>query len=159
MGVTLAPVPISEKAALREVFDPYLIAHADVVDPERAHGDPTLYEHFDAYWIDPERRPFWILHDGDRAGFILINRWAPSGRDLNFSIAEFCVFPEARGVGVGTAAVQAALSAFAGVCELQVYRATLPAFAFWPKALAAAGVQDWEQIEREDRVIHRFRAG
>jgi predicted acetyltransferase len=159
MGVTLAPVLIPEKAALREVFDPYLIAHADVVDPERAYGDPTLYEHFDAYWVEPERRPFWILHDGARAGFVLINRWAPSGQAIDHAIAEFCVLSDARGNGVGQAAVNAALLAYPGQWELQVYRATLPAFAFWPKALAAAGARDWEQIERDDRVIHRFRAG
>jgi predicted acetyltransferase len=159
VGVTLASVRFSEKAALREVFDPYLIAHADVVDPERVHGDPTLYEHFDAYWVEPERRPFWILRDGERAGFILINRWAPSGQTVDHAIAEFCVLPGARGRGVGQAAVGAALSTHAGQWELQVYRATHPAMAFWPKALAASGARDWERIEREDRIIHRFRSG
>jgi len=41
--------------------------------------------------------------------------------------------------------------------ELQVYRATPAAMAFWPRVLDAARLADRRTIDAGDRVIHRFR--
>ena len=157
MAVALQPVAFADRQALRAMMDPYLIAHADEVDPERAHGDPTDYPYFDAYWVEPVRRPYWIVADGERAGFVLINAYSPSGLGVDHAVSEFCVLPARRRGGLGLAAARAAFESAAGQWELQVFRANRSGFAFWPKALAAAGVEDWQVIEQPDRVIHRFR--
>ena len=91
MSVVLAPVSLAEKTELRAVFNPYLIEHADLVDPARVHGDPTDQPYFDLYWTEPERIPLWILADGVRAGFVLLNAWSPSGLGVDRAIAEFYV--------------------------------------------------------------------
>lgn len=88
---------------------------------------------------------------------MLINRYSPSGQGVDHAISEFCVLPGSRRRRVGTAAVEAALSAYPGQWELQVHHVNTLGMGFWPRALAAARVEAWEQIEREDRVIHRFR--
>ena len=157
--VRLGRVPPQDKAALKDFLAPYLIAHADLVDPERKYGDPTAYEYFDLYWVEPERAPFWVIADGQPAGFVLVNEWSPSGRGTERSIAEFYVRPELRRRGLGLAAALAAFATHAGLWELQVYRANPEGMGFWPRAIAAAGATDWERIEGEDRVIHRFRVG
>ena len=157
MTVELIPIPVSEKAALKAVLDPYLIEHADQVDPQGIHGDPGSYDFFDPYWVDPARHPYWIVADGERVGFCLVNTHAPSGQPIDHAIAEFCVLPAYRRAGLGRAALAAVLARHPGQWELQVYRSNRQGFAFWPRALAAAGVADWEQIVQEDRVIHRFR--
>lgn len=158
MTVDLLPVPLAGKAALKAMMDPYLVEHADQVDPERIHGDPTAYDYFDLYWVEPARRPYWIVADGVRVGFCLVNAYAPSGRPIDQAIAEFGIAPEHRRAGLGQAAVRAVLARHPGQWELQVHRANRQGFAFWPRALAAAGVSDREQIAHGDRVIHRFRA-
>lgn len=157
--VRLARVGQDEKSDLRGLLDPYLIAHADVVDPQRRHGDPTDYPHFDAYWTQTERRAFWILADELRAGFVMLNRFSPSGLGCDAAVAEFCVLPPWRRIGVGLAAAKAAFALTSGVWELQVYRATAPALAFWPRAIAAAGARQAREISRVDRVVHRFERG
>ena len=157
--VRLDPVPMTDKAALKAFLDPYLIAHADLADPDRAFGDPTAYEYFDLYWIEPERRPYWVITDGQPAGFVLVNEWSPSGRGTQRSIAEFYVRPELRRRGLGLAAALAAFATHAGLWELQVYRANPAGMAFWLRAIEAAGARDWEALEHEDRVVHRFRVG
>jgi predicted acetyltransferase len=157
MAVLLVPVPFTEKAELRALLAPYLVAHADEVDPGRVHGDPTDYPWFDAYWQAPERRPFWILADRARVGFVLVNAHAPSGRGCDQAIAEFCVLPARRRGGIGTAAALAALATAPGVWELQVYRANHEGMAFWPRVVAAASPAEREEIALADRVIHRLR--
>jgi predicted acetyltransferase len=155
--VEVRRVAISQKAELRRLLDPYLTAHADLVDPERHHGDPTDYPHFDAYWTEPERRPFWIVAGGQTAGFALVNRYAPSGLDCDAAVAEFCILPPWRRAGIGLAAARAVFATTPGQWELQVYEATAPALAFWPRAIAAAGARDATQVFLEHRRIHRFR--
>lgn len=157
MRVELARVPHAEAGELRTLFDPYLIEHADLVDPGRLHGDPTDQPYFDLYWVEPEREPFWILADCERAGFVLLNAYSPSGLGTARAISEFGILPAFRRSGIGKAAALLALATHAGQWELQVYRANPKGFAFWPQALAAAGVTDWEKIETEARMIHRFR--
>lgn len=156
--VELAPVPAEERAELRAMMTPYLVEHADQVDPGRIHGDPTEYEFLDLYWQEPERRPFWIMDDGERAGFALVNRHAPSGQAVDHAVAEFYIRPEHRRGGLGVAALRALLRRFPGQWELQVFRANAGGFDFWPRAIAAAGVADWHVLDQVDRVIHRFRA-
>jgi predicted acetyltransferase len=155
-AVALERVPTEERAALRSMLDAYLISHADLVDPGRAYGDPTVYAYFDLYWVEPDRRPYWIVADGERAGFVLVNAYSPSGLGTTQSIAEFCVTAHHRRRGLGAAAALAAFRRHPGQWELQVYRANLAGMAFWPRAIGAAAPSAWDRIEREDRVIHRF---
>lgn len=150
-------VALSEKAELRRLLDPYLTAHADLVDPQRHHGDPTDYPHFDAYWTEPERRPFWIVTSAEAVGFALVNRYSPSGLGCDAAMAEFCILPPWRRAGIGLAAARAVFATAPGLWELQVYEATAPALAFWPRAIAAAGVRDVTELRMADRRIHRFR--
>ena len=157
--VRLAPIARAERAELTALLEPYLIAHADTVDPKREHGDPTDYPWLDLYWTEPERRPLWILADGARAGFALVNAWSPSRLGTDHAIAEFCIVPDRRREGLGRAAALQVLGSAPGWWELQVFGATPPAMAFWPAVIAAASPAAWDRLERDDRVIHRFRLG
>lgn len=138
------------------MLDPYLIDHADLVDPARVHGDPTDQPYFDLYWVEPERAPLWILADGRRAGFVLLNAYSPSGRGTERAISEFCVLPAFRRAGIGAAAAALSLATHHGQWELQVHHANPLGVGFWPRALAAAGIGDWELIETPDSVVYRF---
>lgn len=157
-AVRLVPVPLAEKAELRAELDLYLIAHADLVDPAREHGDPTDQPHFDAYWSETGRRPFWILADGARVGFVLINRYSPSGLGCDAAVAEFCILPPFRRAGLGLAAAGAAFALVHGQWELQVHRANPAAMTFWPRAIAATSLGEATEIDLGERVIHRFRS-
>ncbi|HSV04482.1 MAG TPA: GNAT family N-acetyltransferase, partial [Phenylobacterium sp.] len=132
------------------------IAHADLADPERRHGDPLDQPYFDLYWTEPGREPLWILADGARAGFVLLNLHSPSGLGVDRAIAEFCIVPERRREGLGRAAALAALARTAGIWELQVYRANPTAIDFWRKVIAAADPKAWDEIPLAERIVHRF---
>lgn len=157
--IRLDPVPIADKPALAAMMRPYLEDHARTVDPEGRYGPIGEYPYFDLYWVEPERRPYWILGDGERAGFVLVNRYSPSGLGCDAAISEFYVAPEHRRQGVGQAAALAAIGTRRGLWELQVYRLAEPAMAFWPQVIAAAQPLAWDEVPRSELVIHRFRTG
>jgi ribosomal protein S18 acetylase RimI-like enzyme len=93
-------------------------------------GQTEPYRYFDAYWREPERRPFLIDGDGEIAGFCLIRTL-----DDCWNIAEFSVLPEKRGGGLGRSAVEnlAARAHAAGATQLKAnVQADKPAaLAFW----------------------------
>jgi predicted acetyltransferase len=154
-AIRLAPVALADKPALWAMMSEYLIEHARKVDPGGA-GDPLAYEYFDLYWTEPERRPYWIEHEGARAGFALVNAWSPSGLGVDHAMGEFCVAAPWRRHRIGVAAAGLAFAAHPGQWELQVHRANPEGMAFWPRAIAAAGARDWSVIEGDDWRIHRF---
>jgi predicted acetyltransferase len=154
-AIRLAPVALADKPALWEMMTGYLIEHARKVDPAGVY-DPLDEPYFPLYWSEPDRRPYWIEHEGARAGFVLVNAWSPSGLGVQHSISEFFVDARWRRRGVGLAAAGLAFAAHPGQWELQVYRANDEGLPFWPRAIAAAGARDWTVIERDDRLIHRF---
>jgi len=155
--VAIRPVRLREKDDLRALFDPYLSAQADLADPERRRLDPATYPYFDLYWTETDRLPFWIIADRERAGFVLVNSWSPSGLGVDCAIAEFYVKPTFRRTGVGRRAALMALGLKQGWWELQVYRANPDGMAFWPRVLDDAQVAERQELPREDCVIHRFR--
>jgi predicted acetyltransferase len=154
--IRLVRVPAADKDALWAVMADYLTEHARRVEPDRDY-EPGGYPHFDAYWSEPERHPYWIEQGDQRAGFVLVSPHSPSELGTDHSISEFCILPPWRRSGVGLAAAKAALSAHPGLWELQVYRGNPDGMPFWPKAIAAAAARELELIERDDRVIYRFR--
>lgn len=154
--VTLRPVAFAEKDRLRPLLDAYLMAHADIVDPQRLYGDPTAYAHYDLYWEEAGRAPYWIVADGETAGFVLVNRYSASGRGCDAAIAEFTVASGRRRRGLGLAAALAAFASRPGLWELQVFNANAAGSAFWPKAIAACRPSAWDRLRLEDRTIHRF---
>jgi len=154
--VTLLPVAFAEKDVLRPLLDAYLTAHADLVDPQRLYGDPTAYAFYDLYWEEPERTPYWIVADGELAGFVLVNGYSASGQGCDAAIAEFAVEPRRRRGGLGQAAALAAFASRKGLWELQVFHGNAAGSAFWPKAIAACRPSKWDRLRLEDRTIHRF---
>jgi predicted acetyltransferase len=157
--IRLAPAPESDMPALWTLLVAYLTEHTRRVEPERTDYDASAYPYFDSYWGESESRAYWIMRGGERAGFVLVNSYSPSGLGTDRSIAEFCILPAWRRRGVGLAAAQAVLEAHPGQWELQVYRGNPDGMPFWPEAIAAASPRDHSIIEHDDRLIHRFRIG
>ena len=121
-GVRLERADERDKPVLWDLLTAYLIEHTQRVEPGRQY-QPGGYPYFDSYWSEPEGRAYWIMRDGQRAGFALVNSYSPSGRGVDRSIAEFCVLPGHRRGGAGLAAAVAVLRAQPGLWEVQVYRA------------------------------------
>jgi predicted acetyltransferase len=150
--IELVPARIEDKPLLRSLLADYLreLARFGAVNAD--------YPFFNSYWDPQEKRwPYLLRREGSVAGFALINQHAPSGKACDFAIAEFCITPAARLLGVGSEAASALFRRHAGIWELGIMVRNQPAQRFWPKAIATSGARDVERIERADETIYRFR--
>lgn len=121
MPVTLRDAQLDDRDLLRRLLADYLFEFDGRTEP---------YPYLDAYWEEPERRPFLIVVDGEVVGLCLIR-----GRDGGWSIAEFAVQADRRRGGVGRAAVDAlaarAQSDGAAHLEAKVHPDNREALPFW----------------------------
>ena len=114
--------------------------------PAGASGSDD-YPYLDTYWSEPGRKPYLLSSDGDTAGFALVNRWSPSGRNTDWSMAEFFVRPVCRRQAIGTAAFQEIARLHPGTWEIPVLAANKAAFTFWRKVLNSLCGATIEQID------------
>ncbi|AOJ08244.1 hypothetical protein [Burkholderia mayonis] len=82
--------------------------------------------------------------------------WQSGEPDIDYSIAEFFILPQARGRGCGVAAACALWRAHPGRWEVGVMRGNAPARHFWPRAIAAAGAANVVRFERGGDTVFHF---
>lgn len=111
------------------------------------------YPYLDTYWSEPDRKPYLLCGNGDTAGFALINRWSPSGRGTDWSVAEFYVRPRYRHLGIGAAGFHEIVGRHPGIWEIAILAANEPALVFWQ---AAARSLDGVTVEQIDGDGHRW---
>lgn len=131
MPVELRRVHSSEHDELGAAMRPYLAGLAAV----EGTPAPAEYQYLPLYWREPGRAAYWILLDGQRAGFALVNRqvFLPAS---DWCVAEFHVAPEWRGKGVATQAVCDLLNRHEGTWEVPVLSGHEEAVHFWNHALS-----------------------
>lgn len=149
----LRKVPLAEKGHLRELFDTYRLDLHALTNPGE---DLEPYPWFDAYWVEPDRHPYWICAGPEIVGFVMVNAWPESGLPIDQRIAEFCIRPDHRRHGLGQKTLAALMRLHPGQWELKVHRANLAGFAFWPRALEISGARDLTRIDWPDSLILRF---
>ncbi len=99
--VHLECVAIADKPVLANLMQLYRHDGSEFGDD---HIDPrgrfSAGAYFDAYWVEPERTPYFIRHAARLAGFALVRGLGPG----QWSIAEFFVVRGARRRGIGRCA-------------------------------------------------------
>ncbi len=151
MNLEILPVPKSDKPALWAMLQAYIAGMTAYIDVKPVDGI-YAYEHFDKYWTDGDRFPFWAIHSGERIGFALV--WQDRDHDI-FRMAEFYVRPESRRLNLGTAFARDVIARFPGRWKIRQIALNAPAVAFWRRALAPyhfteenfmdRGLERWEQ--------------
>jgi len=128
MAVEIVPVPEADKALLWSYFQDYADELTRYGTHSRVDGEYP-YPHFDLYWRDPERYPFWAMVDGKRAAFALVHCGERT------EMAEFYSFPAFRRTGAALEFAQALFRMYPGPWELTQYRGNHGAVAFWRCAI------------------------
>jgi predicted acetyltransferase len=154
IGLLMTPTPDihlvseAEKSQLWRELQDYLAELSRVSGKPLADEFP--YRHFDLYWQEPKRWPFWIRLQGRKAGFALVRR----GQGGVFDMAEFYVRPEHRRNGIGTASARALFLRFPGRWHVSELAENLPAIAFWRRVLD--GFVSYREMANADHVDQTF---
>lgn len=130
MPVELRRAQSADHDELAAALRPYVAEIARV----EGRPAPADYEYLPLYWREPGRAAYWILMDGERAGFALVNRqvYLPAS---DWSVAAFHVSHEWRGKGVATQAACDLLQRHDGTWEVPVLSGHEEAIHFWNHAL------------------------
>ena len=123
-----------EKPALAPAFSVYMAELCTDPDPAEERG------YFDLYWQETSDRFPYLFGQDTLQGFAFVRR--PEEEDLDFEMAEFCVFPAHRRAGIGLAIFKSLLERHPGQWEVSVLLTNTAGLSFWPRALRGAGVQD-----------------
>ncbi|MGN6514603.1 MAG: GNAT family N-acetyltransferase [Rhizomicrobium sp.] len=135
MSPEIVSVPLSEKAVLWAMFQVYAAELAPMVSLQPVDG-VYPYTHFDLYWQEDQRWPFWAVLDGERIGFALV-RLAPEMGAMQ--IAEFYIAAEHRRGGYGSAFASGLLNRFPGRWKIRQIAANARATAFWREVATPFG--------------------
>lgn len=113
-----------------------------------ADGRFEDYPYLPAYWTEADRWPLLIRLGDAVVGFALVNTHSHlTGGPVERNMAEFFVLRKHRRGGLATRAVAQVLKRHPGRWEVAVAARNTSALAFWPRALAAAGVSGLERLE------------
>ncbi|ABD52966.1 hypothetical protein [Jannaschia sp. CCS1] len=150
MAMRLWLVSAQDKPALAQAYSAYM---AELV-PHEVQITPDPY--FDLYWQEPSDRFPYVFGDGKPEGFAFIRR--PDEPDLEFEMAEFCIYTAGRRSGIGTHILRDISKRHPGRWEVSVLMTNAAGLAFWPKALRATKVQDLRMQEDDISRDYRFTA-
>jgi predicted acetyltransferase len=123
MTVSLQPVEDREIGKLEQLLGAYV----KELNPLTPHPIVGRYPYLDDYFTDPTRHAFFILDDGEIAGFVFVRQIGATTHE----ISEFSISPRNRGLGLGSEAARLVFRHFPGTWELSVLRANIVAQAFW----------------------------
>lgn len=124
---------------------------AEIVPEEEDPATSDAY--FERYWQEPGVRfPYLFGHDTPE-GFAFVR--IPEEPELDFEMAEFCVYPAHRRCGLGAAVLPLLFARHPGRWEASVLQTNALGLGFWPAALQRAGAIDLRY--REDDISRDYR--
>jgi predicted acetyltransferase len=125
MEISLITVKSNQKELLNELLLTY---------EQELTGQTETYKYLESYFEDKDRFPFFILVDGDIAGFVLVNHFSVVAKEA-YSIGEFFVVKKYGGQGVGKTAAINTFNSFPGKWEIRELFSNQPGQAFWRKII------------------------
>ena len=117
--IKLVRVLPENRELLWNLHQKYLHEMTKYYDNEMDENGNYHYGYFDAYFIQPERKAYFIYSDDRLAGFAMINPYSYIGAKPDHVLAEFTVFPAFRRRGIGMQAAQCILEVFPGSWEIK----------------------------------------
>jgi predicted acetyltransferase len=140
--VKIVPITLAEKPSLLREMQDY-IREMSAFDPTIEAVDGMYeYPYLDAYWSEDTRWPFWIVADGERAGFALLRRTEEGPMEM----AEFYMRPAHRRSGIGMAFARDLIARHSGHWIISEYRASAGAIAFWRRVIEARDYSEREYV-------------
>lgn len=131
--IRLHPVKREEKDRLFSLNQKYLYEMTLYYPDEMDEKGNLHYGHFEEYFIDPERKAFFLYEGEKMVGFAMIHPYSVLDRSPDFTLAEFTIFPSFRGRGYGEMAAKEIFSAFRGVWEVKFNEKNSKAKSLWTK--------------------------
>ena len=127
----LLPVHADDRELLWNINQKYLYEMTNYYADEMDAQGILHYGYFDAYFTDPKRRAFFLREDSQLVGFAMIHPYSNLGRNPDYVLAEFTIFPMYRGNHLASTAAELIFERFPGSWEVKYNEANIAAKTLW----------------------------
>lgn len=94
--ITLQKVQEKDRELLWNINQKYLYEMTIFYDDPMDENGNYHYGYFDEYFTDPRRTAYFIYNDGALIGFAFLCPYSNIGQGLDYTMAEFTIFPTYR---------------------------------------------------------------
>ncbi len=137
MSVQVVPAEKAQQPVLARLLELYIHDFSELQDVHLQADGTFGYPNLPLYWLDPDRRPFFIFLDDKLAGFILIQRGSEiSSSPEVWDVAEFFILRRYRRQGIGADAAHRIWTRLPGPWEVRVNESNPAALHFWQHAIS-----------------------
>lgn len=94
--IRLQTVQPEDRDLLWNINQKYLYEMTNFYDDPMDENGNYHYGHFDEYFTDPKRVAYFIYHDEDLIGFVMLCPYSNIDQNPDYTMAEFTIFPSFR---------------------------------------------------------------
>ncbi len=157
MNIHLSQVRIEQKEVLASLLQLYLYEFSQFTNEEYNEKGVYTYKYFEQYWLENNRKPFFIISDNKIVGFVLINLDDPESSERGIhTISEFFVAKIYRKQQIGTKAAELAFNMYRGRWIIRELINNLGAQEFWHKVLESYTSNSYKEKEDSGHIIQEF---
>lgn len=131
MDIKIVPVGIEDKEILKNLLEKYNYEFSQYDNRDVNKFGLYGYKYLDYYWTEENRWAFFIVADGNLAGFAMVNDFPVSKEKTDYSLSEFFVMYKYRRCGVGKYAAIKVFDMFHGKWQLKRHPKNIGSVHFW----------------------------
>lgn len=146
MSVELKQVNSDEKEILRNLLEKYDYEFSQWDNRDVNRLGLFGYDYLDCYWTEKNRWAFFILVDGNLAGFAMVNDYPEAKEKTDYSMAEFFIMYKYRRCGVGNSVAKQLFNRFHGKWQLKRHPKNIPSVCFWDKVVSDYTKENYKLI-------------
>ena len=159
MEILLRKIQEEEKPVLISLFSYYMYEFSDLTKSKLQPNGSYLKntEFIDRYWLKSNHYAYFIVADGEIAGFVFIRHY-PSENDV-FDIDQFFVLKRFTRLGIGSIAFKKSLELYPGNWIIRVMKENERGLLFWNSVVDAVTSGNFRHaLELDEGVeMHFFR--
>lgn len=155
MNITLQPVLFEEREILSNLIEKYHYEFTQYEPRDVNKLGLYGYQYLDFYWTDEKRWAYFIVVDGNLAGFVLVRNHPLEDTKTDFVISEFFVMYKYRRSGVGRQAFLQVLDKHKGMWRICLHPKNIASVCFWQKVINEHTKGQFELIKSHPKVVYK----
>ena len=129
--IKLKAIEHKDRDLLWNINQKYLYEMTNFYDDPMDENGNFHYGYFDEYFVDPERKAYFIYNDDALVGFAFICPYSNINAHPDFTLAEFTIFPSYRRKHYALEAIKLILATHKGNWEIKYNEKNIGAKSLW----------------------------
>lgn len=119
---------------------------------EKYLGNSGLFDfdtnQFDKYWLEDQHWPYFIMVEGNIAGFCLLRQISEG--EQRYDIEQYFVLNKYQRKGIGASTLEALVNNHPGKWQVRVLPNNLSAICFWEASIAQISESGWVKTRKQE---------